>query len=514
MPSLTERIVRNTLSTAGLQAVLILVNIFLIPYIVSRIGAEAYGLWALATVLLGMASLVDLGIGNALIKYTAELQTRADFDRLNNVSTMILVLYFSLACLFSIGMALCAPMLASVFSIPLQLSTVAVTLFVAAGGLIFLMIVYVINRALLIGLQRYDLANLVTLVGTLVNFVLVIVLLSRGHGVYGLLYSAAVSYTLQGILGHVLVRKQCPALRWSVRGFSVSQVKHILRFSLHLQAISLGTFLNFHLPKILLGLLGGMASVTYYEIAYKVVKAGRELSIMLYAPLFPVASRFWTENEKAKLVRLYWQGTKYLAFLTLPLWVFFIVFAKDIILIWMGPGYDLAGYTLQVLGVANILAVLSGVAGVIVQASPYPQLLTRATLLGLLLNVVLGVVLHAYLGFVGVPAALAIALVVSSMMFMAAFHRRLESPLREILKRAVATPALALGLPVVVAYGLYSGLQGYGVGAAVSLGIVSLIYSGLYLFVIRSARLLDQEDLVLFSGNRFTRFASLVLKAS
>ena len=50
----------------------ILVGVFLSPYIVHRLGDEAYGVWVLIFSLTGYYGLFDLGIRSSIVRYVAK----------------------------------------------------------------------------------------------------------------------------------------------------------------------------------------------------------------------------------------------------------------------------------------------------------------------------------------------------------------------------------------------------------------------------------------------------------
>src|SRR5438874_9616973 len=64
------------------------VGIFLTPYVLHRLGDEAFGVWILTTNLVGYYGILDAGVRSAIIRYvsrhkrseehTSELQSRRD----------------------------------------------------------------------------------------------------------------------------------------------------------------------------------------------------------------------------------------------------------------------------------------------------------------------------------------------------------------------------------------------------------------------------------------------------
>src|SRR5690349_12508189 len=77
-------LVGNTAAGMGARGLSIGVALVLSPYIVHEIGLRAYGFWALAVAVAQYSALLDLGIGQALNRFVADLdarQSEAELDR-------------------------------------------------------------------------------------------------------------------------------------------------------------------------------------------------------------------------------------------------------------------------------------------------------------------------------------------------------------------------------------------------------------------------------------------------
>src|SRR6266496_2289459 len=71
-------IFRNTVTNFGGKFIALAISFLLTPFLLSRIGATAYGMWMLVASVLSYASIIDVGLSTTLIKYTAEHRTREE----------------------------------------------------------------------------------------------------------------------------------------------------------------------------------------------------------------------------------------------------------------------------------------------------------------------------------------------------------------------------------------------------------------------------------------------------
>ncbi|MGV8016993.1 MAG: lipopolysaccharide biosynthesis protein [Ignavibacteria bacterium] len=83
--SLTDKVIKNTFYYFISQIVSLLIPMILTPYIISKIGLPAFGIY---TIILGFISsfgLFDLSISTSFIKFLSEYYNKNDDENLNRV---------------------------------------------------------------------------------------------------------------------------------------------------------------------------------------------------------------------------------------------------------------------------------------------------------------------------------------------------------------------------------------------------------------------------------------------
>lgn len=91
--SIREKLARNTMFNGLGRVWEALVSLFLIAYIVSKLGVAQYGLWAIISAFTGYAALFDLGVGSAYAKYIAEHAARDEKKEISRVVSTGFFLY-------------------------------------------------------------------------------------------------------------------------------------------------------------------------------------------------------------------------------------------------------------------------------------------------------------------------------------------------------------------------------------------------------------------------------------
>src|SRR5437667_7207048 len=94
-------ILKNVGSSWFALGINVLVGISLSPYILHRLGDEAFGLWVLIFSLTGYYGLFDLGIRSSIVRYVAKYSATKDDDHLNRLVNTAMFSYsvIGLVCL-------------------------------------------------------------------------------------------------------------------------------------------------------------------------------------------------------------------------------------------------------------------------------------------------------------------------------------------------------------------------------------------------------------------------------
>src|SRR5438105_15469380 len=86
-------ILKNVGSSWFALGVNVLVGIFISPYILHRLGDDAFGLWVLIFSVTGYYGLFDLGIRSSIVRYVAKYSTVNDDEQLNKLINTAMFAY-------------------------------------------------------------------------------------------------------------------------------------------------------------------------------------------------------------------------------------------------------------------------------------------------------------------------------------------------------------------------------------------------------------------------------------
>ena len=452
------RLVSNTAWTVAGRAFHVGVALFLTPYILTRLGREAFGLWALSRLLVGYLSLADLGIQASLVRQIAYALPHSDPKTFTRIVSTSFYFFFVAFLLFA-GPAVWLGPDAVEFAaerdsdlIPPALLGEGSFVLTFTAATFFASIAISVLTSILPGLQRMDVSNQI-IMGTGVLYLAgSVAALERGYGVSGLVVVAFTVRLLDAALGYWFARAIVPEFRLSPKWFDWQTWRELFSFGWKIQVSRLAELLAFTFDRLFVSFAGGVDMLGRYQPAIQVVTQARLLPFLLVSASLPYASELSAKKDRPTLLRLYFEGNRYLAFASFALIGFLAAAAPAVIRLWLGPGYDEVAIWIRIFCIGYLVNSPMSLGGLLSQAVGKPGIqATSAVLMGVL-NVILAPAGFFLAELTGMTAGVTLALLVSSGWFFAALHRELQISSWEVVRRCFVGPAAWL-LPAGLALG-------------------------------------------------------------
>jgi len=325
-----------------------------------KLGAERFGLWALVSTLSAFVQLGDFGIGLALVKSVAQMQAVNDLKRLNRILGTALVLYSVFAVCIGFCVVLSTGILVrGVFRIPIPLANEAEFVVMGTVTIFCVNLILSIFTSVVNGMQRMDVTNGIAFGTTILNAIGVVLVLSLGLGLRGLVVNNGISTICAGLVSLFAVRKLAPGIQFGFWKFCWTEVRSIFTYGINIQIISLAGLAGEPLVKTIISNLAGLQFVAYYDIAMRLINPLRSLFSQAISPLMPFAAESHAIADLGTIISVYRKGVRYIVLLALPLFVLIAAIAPSLMEAWVGPGYETSTYTLQILLIGSLISIVS-----------------------------------------------------------------------------------------------------------------------------------------------------------
>ena len=463
------RLLRNALFNLVGGIVPAVASLLAVPVIVSRLGTDQYGVFALVTTIVGYFAVFDINVTAGSVKYLSEHHARGEHDRANEVMTFGGVIYLGVGVIGGLGIALFAhPLVSNVFNVPASLHTTTVhALYWAALGFLLGQ-----TQAYLVSvpqaLQRYDVSGrLEGAFGALVSVSTLVVVLAGG----GLVEIMAVRAALSAINVVILVwviRRIYPqaALRKPVR----SVVGKVASFSSFAYLARLSTITALNADKLMVGAMRDMTALSFYTVPYLLANRVFGLVHRMAQVIFPAASAMAANGQTDQIRATYLTASRYYVFLNASFCVVLCLFGRELLHYWAGAVFTgESAVILAILSIAVLLDTLTNLPSLVNDGLGHAKNTGIFSVGKVVVLIVLSYLAIQRWGILGAAWAQLIMSAVLSLAFVVFFHRRvLPIPIAELF-RVAYLPSLLMPLGVsIVGSAMASrsvlGLTGFAVG--------------------------------------------------
>jgi O-antigen/teichoic acid export membrane protein len=414
---ISQRVLRNTASNLAGKLLFLISGFFLTPFILHRLGVTQFGLWALVGSVVAYGSLLDFGIGAAIIKYVAELRVHRHWNDAQTLLATALWLYSLMALLGLLLSIVIAPFFPRLFHVPPEQRSTAVWLVILMGSGMAISIPCTITTAVLRGLQRYDLVSLLSTVGLGLYVAGTVLVLSVGWGILQLVAVSIGVNLLMQVPALWFIGRVAPEIRFGWRGAERRWVRRVLSLSAWLFIMDCSGRIQTRTDEVVIGAFLPISFITPFTIARRLSEVGQIVTDQFLKILMPLASELEAENDLAHLRALYLAGTRVTLAILCPIFCILVFLARSLLTIWVGPVYADYSHLVIILALASLVDTSVWPAGSILQGIAQPRPLAITAACAAVANLALSIILVRPFGLTGVALGTLIPSIVMSLGF-------------------------------------------------------------------------------------------------
>ena len=439
--------IRNVVAGYAGTAAEALVFLLLTPFLVRKLGMEDYGLWGVGVALAEWVQFLDPGLREALMKYVAAHQARAEAVLVRRTADTALHLYLFVGLLGFVLLVLATVLvLPRVVTDPERLHQLR-WMVVLLGLSSTLSLPAGTAAAMLEGLGRFDLMNIIRSVHAGLRLFLTVAAIQLDLGLPGVAAAELIGRIVLHVMRWRAVASIDPAIvprPMLHRG----HVRRLLDFGLWSWMRQASELLVMRSYEPILSYFVGLSATGAFFAGRRLATVSAEAIVPLSAVLFPLSSELEAQGRRRALRQTLLQTTKVAFLVALPLCLLLALGADGIQANWLGGRAPLAVLVMQAFSLVFLTVAIALPAESMLLGLGYERLLAWTGLLQGVLTLGLGVALLPTLGSVGLAyGALVAALLVHGTIHLPLAARRCDVPLGQLLRRALLPPAAA-GAPV------------------------------------------------------------------
>jgi O-antigen/teichoic acid export membrane protein len=347
-----KSIASNAVWSLSLTAWQTVIGFFYTPFLIHYIGPDLYGLFILLMSIAGLLGIMNLGLGEATLRYVAYYNGRNDLTGINRVVGSTLLIYIIVGTFAGLLIFFASPWLVKFIAIPDKLYNLGVKLLKLTAINFSIRLIGGAIEAIPQALQRYDISTKVSIGESIFQVTGTVVIVLTGFGIYEIVLWSVITTLMTRIINYIVAKYLIKEIRIypSLSRDGLKEVFSYGIFSFITQM--LGTIWG-QLDKILLGTLVNASSVAYLTVPQNLAFRGSYAVGNAGSALFP---KFSAIKDQKEISNLYLNSTWLLLCATITIFVPLTVLFPDFLRLWINPEFALfSGWVGQIIACSCIV---------------------------------------------------------------------------------------------------------------------------------------------------------------
>lgn len=480
-----------------------LVGLLYTPYMLRTMGQSEYGLYSLVASVISYLTILDLGFGNAIVRYTSKYRAEGKMKEQNEMFGMFLILYFCISVVALIAGIILFLNVDAMFGDTMTVSEL--------GKARIMMLILIFNLAItfpmsifgsiMTAYERFVFPKVISIVRIVLNTAIMIALLTMGYRAIAMVIVHTIFNIITLLINYIYCKKKlCIQIRFGK--FKWGFLKEVAIYSFWI-------FLNVIMDKIywstgqfVLGIVSGTVAISVFAVAILLQGMYMQFSTAISSVFLPKVTGMVTINSSYEQISDLFIRTGRIQNIVMSLVLCgFIIFGRQFIELWAGTGYEDAYPITLLFFVSLYIPLIQNLGITILQARN--QMKFRSFLyVGIaILALALQFIFARIWGGIGCAAAIAGALFLGQGLIMNIYYQKVQKLdivkfWCEILKMDIIPILLTIASVILLSnFSLDSWLK-----LMAAIGVFLLVYLPLFFFISMNER---ERDLLLPMLNKW-----------
>lgn len=459
------------------------VGLIYTPYMLRMLGQSEYGLYSLAASIIAYLTILDLGFGNAIVRYTAKFRAENKVEEQQYMFGMFFLLYIIIGIIASIAGCILSLNVENIFSANMSENEIHRTQIML--WLMTLNLAYTfpmsIWGSIMTAYEKFIFQRIVSIIRGVLNPVVMVLLLVIGYKAVAMVVVTTI-FNIVTLLINWLYCKNKLSIKLKFGKFNWSLLKEVSVYSFWI-------FLNIIMDRIywstgqfILGIYRGAAAIAVYAVAISLQHMYMMFSTAITGVFLPKVTAMVTNGNDKKTISDLFIRTGRIQYIVMSFILSsFIIFGKPFIQLWAGPGYEDSYIICLLFFIPLTVPLIQNLGITILQARNQMRFRSLLYICIALACLVLSIPMTKYFGSIGCAAATAIALTLGQIIIMNIYYHKVQALniLKfwiEIFKMSIS-PILIIILSIVTI-----NLFDINLSSIPIFILVAFVYSILYLF--------------------------------
>ena len=457
-----------------------LVGLLYTPFMLRMMGKSEYGLYSIAASIVAYLTVLDLGFGNAIVRYTAKFRAENKQEEQYEMFGMFFLLYCGIGLIALLAGGVLYWNAENIFDASMTANELSRTKIILALMIFNLAVTFPFSLfgSIITAYEQFIFQKVIIIVRIILNTATMIVLLNFGYKAIAMV----VVTTVFNLLTHGLNFWYCKhylKIKLKFAKFQWGFLKEVSIYSFWIFLNAIMDRIYWSTGQFVLGAYAGTAVVAVFAVAIQLQHMYMSFSTAISGVFLPkVTAMAVRESDGKEISDLFIKTGRIQYCVMILVLTGFFLFGRQFIRLWAGDGYDDAYIISMLFFVPLTVPLIQNLGITILQARNQMRFRSLLYLVISFASLGLQIPLSKYYGGIGCACAIAGALVLGHILVMNVYYQVKQNIdiigfWKEIEKMSV--------VPALLTVGTYLILQQYALDSILKLIVGIVLYLIIYL---------------------------------
>lgn len=402
------------------------VGLIYTPYMLRMLGQSEYGLYSLAASIIAYLTVLDLGFGNAIVRYTAKFRAEGKQREQEEMFGMFFVLYIGIGVVAMIAGSVLSVNVENLFARSMtetEVERTRIMLWLMTFNLAFTFPMSIWG-SIMTAYERFVFQRLVSIIRSVLNPVVMVLLLVIGYKAVAMV----VVTTLFNVVTLLINWWYCQnrlAIKIRFARFNWSFLKEVAIYSFWIFLNAIMDRIYWSSGQFVLGIYRGAVAIAVYAVAIQLQSMFMMFSTAISGVFLPrVTAMVAKENNEQEISNLFVRTGRLQYIIMAFILSAFIVFGKPFIQLWAGAGYEDAYYICLLFFIPLTIPLIQNLGITILQARNQMKFRSLLYIVIALASLGLSILLAKSYGGYGCALSTSLALFIGQGLVMNIYYHR------------------------------------------------------------------------------------------
>lgn len=404
------------------------VGLLYTPYMLRMMGQSEYGLYSLVASVIAYLTVLDLGFGNAIVRYTAKFRAEKKTEEQYEMFGMFFLLYLVIGIIaFGIGLGLYFNV-GTLFgdtmtAVELGRARIMMLLLVANLAFTFPMSIW---GSIIQAYEDFVFQKSLNIFRIILNTAVMICLLHFGYKAVAMVVVQTIFNVLTLVVNFIYCRRKLNIhIYFRFKHFHWGFLKEVAIYSFWIFLNAIMDRVYWSTGQFVLGAMVGTVAVAVFAIAIQLEGMYMQFSTAISSVFLPKVTAMVATNRSRKEISDLFIRTGRIQYIVLAYILSgFIIFGRQFIELWAGAGYTDAYIISLLFFIPLTVPLIQNLGITILQARNEMRFRSVLYIIIALVSLAMQIVLTRFFGSIGCAMGVSGALVVGQILIMNVYYRR------------------------------------------------------------------------------------------